>query len=450
MLNFPVYFVDQDPSKTGLPDDEICYLVTKKGVYLKKKVGYIESVAPVDKISFLEEIQPDAKMDIKPIKAEDAAKVFTFFRSVYNIHRGEAVVLLFYNEQTGEYKIEAPSQKVSGGGCSYARGSVRVEGYDLIGTIHSHANFSAFHSGVDQGDEKSFDGLHITFGNVADDEFSISCSIVANGYRVITDPYQYIEGLKDTQKMTFAGSTYSTYDFKTKQMVKKTTEPKYELRYQIDLPKDKFVFNKSWLKKVEKQYSTVSYGKRSKWDWRKNKWTYDDFNDVHEALSKSPYNVGVSPNVKPLEFPKHDPKDFDDYNPCETCVFRNHKIEWAIEQYTDEIDDDFDEDWEEGIDYEVVGSHMESDDGSLMFEGEPVVLDGDGHYRHPKYGIVDPVELGLLSPEDLIEDQFNSDDYLTKESDNPIVPAVNDDEIPDILKDKPKNWIQRFWSRAKT
>lgn len=40
------------------------------------------------------------------------------------------------------------------------------DGYELIGTIHSHCDFAAFHSGVDDADEINFDGLHITVGKL--------------------------------------------------------------------------------------------------------------------------------------------------------------------------------------------------------------------------------------------------------------------------------------------
>jgi len=39
-------------------------------------------------------------------------------------------------------------------------------GYTVYGTIHSHCDFAAFHSGVDDADETNFDGIHITIGNV--------------------------------------------------------------------------------------------------------------------------------------------------------------------------------------------------------------------------------------------------------------------------------------------
>lgn len=431
---FPVYFVDQDPKQTGLPEDEICYLVTKKGIFLKKKVGYIESIAPVDKISFLEEIQPDAKMDINPIEAEDAVQVFTFFRAVYNLYQAESAVLLFYNQQTGQYKIESPHQKVSGGGVHYSRGSVMVDGYDMVGTIHSHANFNAFHSGTDQGDEKTFDGLHTTFGHVADDQFSISCSIVANGYRVIVDPKLYIKGLKEVQKMTYAGSSYQVYDFKTKQMVEKKSQPQFSLRYEFDLPKSAYVYPKTWLKNVEKYAATnQQYPNNSKWDWRRS--TSQNLKLI------GPYESGT----KPISFPDHEKEE--DFNPCETCVFKMHKIEWAIEQFTEEVDEDF-EDFD-ADDYEPIECHMDNDDGScLIFEGEPVERGEDGLYRHPVYGVVDPVELGLISPEQLIQDQFESDDYLNVDSKEPSkTPEVSDD-IPEMLKDKPKSWVEKFWRKV--
>jgi len=49
------------------------------------------------------------------------------------------------------------------------------EGFELFGTIHSHAGISAFHSGTDDRDEIHFDGLHITVGNLDKPSRSYAC-----------------------------------------------------------------------------------------------------------------------------------------------------------------------------------------------------------------------------------------------------------------------------------
>ena len=165
-----------------MPNDDIMYIVCKEGIYLKKKLGIMESITPVQGISVLQSVEMTAQMHIKPIPGTLFAQVISFFKEVYNEHFGEAIVLLFYNEERKVYKVVPPAQKVSGGGVDYNR-AMTIEGYIMVGDIHSHANMSAFHSGIDDADEKSFDGLHITIGNNKDEQVSISASIVSNGQR---------------------------------------------------------------------------------------------------------------------------------------------------------------------------------------------------------------------------------------------------------------------------
>jgi len=53
---------------------------------------------------------------------------------------------------------------------------------------------TAFHSGVDDADEKSFDGVHITVGRL-DSVPEYSCSIVVQGTREMIDPSILIDGM---------------------------------------------------------------------------------------------------------------------------------------------------------------------------------------------------------------------------------------------------------------
>ena len=71
-----------------------------------------------------------------------------------------------------------------------------MEGYLRVGTIHSHCDFGAFHSGTDINDEADFDGLHVTFGHNNRDIFTISASIVVNNIRKSVEPMDFIEGVE--------------------------------------------------------------------------------------------------------------------------------------------------------------------------------------------------------------------------------------------------------------
>jgi hypothetical protein len=94
-----------------------------------------------------------------------------------------------------------PQQSVSHGGVNYRRKGLTFSdefagtGYVPVGTIHSHCDFQAFHSGTDHGDEISWDGLHITFGHNDKEEFTISASMMMNGRRAKIDPESVLEGI---------------------------------------------------------------------------------------------------------------------------------------------------------------------------------------------------------------------------------------------------------------
>ena len=266
-----------------LPDDDIYYIVAKEGVFLKKKMGVMESIAPVDKISILNSVNTMARMYINPIPARAGAQVLEFFKAVYSEYRGEAIVLLFYNESTGKYKIVPPTQKVTMAACDYNRG-VTVEGHTMIGTIHSHANFSAFHSGTDDSDEKTFDGLHITFGHVASEEFSISASIVANGHRFIIEPEDYMLGLSKTKDLDENETIYTTKIYKSgpdgKMVLDEVassksayTRRKLDKRYIYAVSEVQRRFNKKWLNMVERGTYSYSYGSYGTYGWQGgNRW----------------------------------------------------------------------------------------------------------------------------------------------------------------------------------
>jgi len=184
----------QEPG-APLPEDDICYIIAKNGTFMKKKMGPVETIAKVDKISILDEIQPSASYAIPKMPAQLIAQVVSFMRAMYDEHKSESMVLIFLNQETGDYVFYPPKQEVTGGGIKYERDYV-LEGYNNVGTIHSHANMSAFHSGVDVDDEKDTDGIHITIGKCGEkDYFDATASLAFNGTRFPIDVTDYVEGL---------------------------------------------------------------------------------------------------------------------------------------------------------------------------------------------------------------------------------------------------------------
>jgi len=196
--------------KEQLPNDDIYYIVAKNGLFLKKKLDLLESLVPVSNISFLKDIQISAKMSI-PTKIPNVmfSDIVNFFRDVFDKYHAEAVVLLFYNKSTKDYKVVVPEQIITYASSDYKR-QVSIPGYEMIGSIHSHPNFRSSASFIDHNDEKSFDGLHIIVGNITMPTVSVSTYIVANGIHFLCKNTDYI-CIKEPPIISRQPSTFSKY-----------------------------------------------------------------------------------------------------------------------------------------------------------------------------------------------------------------------------------------------
>ena len=294
-----------------LPKDDICYIIAKEGVFLKKKVGIMDSIAPVNTISILKSITPIAQMHIPKIPALMFAKIVDFFNQVYTKYQSEAIVLIFYNEKTKKYKIIPPTQTVSMTSIEYKR-SISIKDFTMIGDIHSHASFSAFHSSTDTSDEKTFDGLHITIGNVNSRTVSISSSIVSNGYRFITDPLIYIDGIKET--------TDISDELDEKISKKASCIQQLDKRYVLTVPiSNKCQASKTWLEKVK--HEKIVYPENYENFWGEN-YSVDIWNQYQKLNSKVLDN-----NVKVLKRPKSPFLNLHiSQIPCFSCIYRDEKI----------------------------------------------------------------------------------------------------------------------------
>ena len=406
---FPVVLND---GQSKMPDADVYYVIAKEGVFLKKRLGIMESLAPVTEISILESIKATATMHIEKIPGPQCAKVIEFFKAVYKEYYGEAIVLLFYDETNKKYLIIPPHQKVSGGSCDYNRG-ITVEGYTMIGTIHSHAPMSAFHSSTDDKDEETFDGLHITFGNMRDADISISASIVANGYRMMVDPCDYIDKLKLTKDVDedAKGATTTVYEWKAGKLQKNEKKTsrygysyrRYDKRYVVEVTDHQRHFNQKWMKVVEKGTYTYRGGRTAgflaggyggygyggwghEYDptaWRQSGFKYPGTGGNAKPPGSivvhgkpDPRNVGPY-KTQGVVFPEHDQDD--DINPCHNCVNRDFKLDWALEQFTEEAEDEPDE-------KDVIDNFASRDDYDKMFmDGNIACHNCFETYHSPSY-----------------------------------------------------------------
>ncbi len=323
---FSVYLDDGKLDISKL--DNICYIINKAGIFLRKKVGLIDSLIKVDNISHLNSsVSQFGKIEIPKIDKLNFSKIVKFFYWAYKEHRGEGVVLIYYNPDTKDYNIFPTDQQVSAASASYVKEGLSHTGYLLVGTIHSHANFSASHSGIDDDDELNFDGLHITVGNVNDTYQTISCSIVINGKRFLYQPQEYIDGIvpititnKNNDKVVNKDNRFLVFGL---------TDAK---------------FDDDWKSKVQKRI----------YQQYKHTWTYasigQSWNNVPIGRSfNKDYYPGLTNNkihTSNKNFSSmnmFDLQDEPEFDPCSECIYRDFKSEKLIEELIyDNVNDDED------------------------------------------------------------------------------------------------------------
>lgn len=258
----PVHIIKKpkDKEPVVLPPDGLCYLVGSNGIFQRTVNPFYEVTRKLESLPGLGTIDPRVRLHVRKLPYHFVREAAAFFASVYKEHQSEAIVLLYCHPQHG-WHMDAPQQSVHQGSLHVnyemkdvptdVKGyvishpveveekgvkAIEVEhrvskepdvqpgeevteefNYSLFGTIHSHAAVGAFHSGTDDNDEKKFDGLHITIGNV---------NVPAHTY---------------SSRWVLAGEFY-----------------KAEMHQVAEDPPEGF-FDERWLKRVTKRTYTTTY-----------------------------------------------------------------------------------------------------------------------------------------------------------------------------------------------
>jgi len=198
---FPIYILNE--SQVKLPDEGIFFIVARGGLFMHKETGLVRAMVRVDTVSFLRDLpNTEAELKIPKLPQFIFVQCLNFFRLVQKTYQSEAVVLLHYCAEKKEFLLHCPNQQVNQV-CAKYKANARFEGFQLVGSIHSHNNFQAFHSPVDIDDEEHFDGLHITIGDVDLEFFTLTSSIVVNNNRFPVSPGEVIEGIVEVDAESF-------------------------------------------------------------------------------------------------------------------------------------------------------------------------------------------------------------------------------------------------------
>lgn len=195
---YPIYLYEEG---VELPEKGGYYLVCKTGIYFHKNTKAGNALVPVKGIPWLEEPNLEFRLKLPKVPGRIVGQALTFFRKVFEKYHAEAYVTLLYSGKLSQYRLWCPKQKVSAMSVNYDRtdqpdfADRQANDWQMVGTIHSHCDFSAYHSGTDVGDEATFDGIHITLGHVNKAQFSMAASIAINEIRETLEPEQSCAGV---------------------------------------------------------------------------------------------------------------------------------------------------------------------------------------------------------------------------------------------------------------
>lgn len=185
-------------NKGETPPADAGFIVGSNGSFISINNGWVSAVVPVTSVPLLEKIEKQATYLLPRIPVAVLAEVLALFRHVDNKLQSEVAVMLHHGPEG--WLVTCPDQEVSAGTVSYEM-TDRVAGYRCVGTMHSHVRMAAFHSGVDESDEKVFDGVHITIGHIDElPAFDCDVELRVRGARFKLKPEQVFEDVEPNGK----------------------------------------------------------------------------------------------------------------------------------------------------------------------------------------------------------------------------------------------------------
>lgn len=211
-LKIPIYVLEKDDDIKAITDN-MAYVVGKDGLYIKKSNKLYTSITKIKEVECLAEVKTTAEVKFTKMSHDTFRAIETFFADIFKKFKSEVAILLYYSFDKKEWGWLVPKQTVGGASVDYkidenskfvTADSKQLdaipEGFVQMGSIHSHANMSAFHSGTDDKDEFHFDGLHITIGSFNSLDRTYAVRWIVSGTEIKSNLMETVEGIKDVGK----------------------------------------------------------------------------------------------------------------------------------------------------------------------------------------------------------------------------------------------------------
>ena len=108
-------------------------------------------------------VLPEQKLVFKKIPFWLIRDAVDFLRLMWFKQGTETGIVLLFDNETQQFSFHVPKQKASYTSLDWING-VKTTG--IVGTIHSHCDFSGRFSGLDFSTNENVNGLHLVFGNL--------------------------------------------------------------------------------------------------------------------------------------------------------------------------------------------------------------------------------------------------------------------------------------------
>lgn len=254
-----------------LPPDPVPYwAATSKGWFINTPTLFgVAQVITDNPPEVLPQFEELFRFNGKKLPLYILSQAHDFFRKVWNKQKTESSAYICHNPGTDDFKLFIPEQYVTSVSVNHKLDAGQPgKGYQAIGTIHSHCDFSAFHSGTDTHDMGKMPGLHITLGHVdrEEPEIAIAMSIADRRF----DPIEYDTIIDKEKKVNRHG--YNTAPDQWLRFVKQGTAPWTGGNVTTTYSKNK---KHTYLK----QHTGYQFGSMHKpddwgWDYEQTSWNY--------------------------------------------------------------------------------------------------------------------------------------------------------------------------------
>ncbi len=305
---FEFYPFKNNTDFSDLPESTVPYFVpAKEAVYLRKETALGPVMLPHKEFDHLQSMgrYKGGYFSFKapPVSKEVISQAYKFFAAVYEKDKTEAELLILFDEGTKEYSLMPPYQVVTLVSVSSIFDQADIpEHLTVVGTIHSHCDFSAFHSGTDDNDASDFNGLHITIGHV--DTKSPSFDAMVTNNKAKFDYKDNLDVVADTSDLEASSYPKEWFDYLFKD-AKDIARKQFKTLTAEEL--DKFVQDNKPL--PTRTLTVVQGGKKSK---KFTNWFKDDTRDDYDWWHKGTDYSYLADSKWSDEFRKSFPRDWFD------------------------------------------------------------------------------------------------------------------------------------------